>query len=498
MTYTERAAKSVNNFRVLFALDITQTNEQWVNHGAGIWVVNSSAIYDWVDSSLLSGLTAQTIPEVGSVLVDDMQLVEASTLLECSDNDGSFYWDGSSLYIHIDGGDSPYIHTVLIGIVFGYSREGFAPVNSPTFYHGRLLGVPSISQSRDPLFWGKLQYEGGSVELNNGDGALDLIGEDYNVYGNQARIWAGFADQDISEYKRLFTGFSETVSVSETGVSLSFKDKRKQLTKSITYTCSAKNALEAIEEILLDNYDIPYNALYYDIDSWETAKPLAESVTIDMQSAESSIEIIQNICQATFGIFIVKANGKYSFKIVRPGNAATFEIPANDIMNNPTASYDPSEVIISTKIGYAKDWTLPEASAYTYLEDTTQEATIYARYKTYNQKEFKTYLPDIAAAQRFSDIILDYAGTIKPTFEIEVPIKYYFVEVGDFGEIEINRATSTWFGTRKCEVIGKTYNLDRNTITFKVKKYGSEIAYRVTTDGEYRFTSDDELRKVGA
>jgi hypothetical protein len=438
------------------------------------------------------------LPEVGSVLVDNVQLVEASSILECSDNEGTFYWDGSNLYIHITGGDSPYIHEVLLGIVFGYSREGFTPVNSGTFYQGRLVGVPSISKSRDPLFWGKLQYEGGSVELNNGDGNLDLVGEDYNVYGNQARIWSGFLDQDISEYERLFTGFSETVSVNETGVTLTFKDKRKQLTKSIVYTCSALNALEAIEEILLDNYDIPYNGLYFNQTTWEEARPLAYNVTINMQTAESAIEVIEKICQSTFGLFLVDPDGKYSFKIIRPGNAATFEIPEYDIMNNPVASYDPSEVITSVKVGYAKDWTLGESSAYTYYTDTSEEAEIFARYKTYNQKTFNTVLPTLADAQLFSSVILDYAGTVRPTLDIEVPIKYYYVDVGDFGNIEINRSNAVWFGLRKCEVLGKTYNLDRNTITLKIKKYGGELSFRVTTDGEYRLTTDGIPRRVGA
>jgi len=498
MTFAERASRSVNNIRVLFDLDITQLQSLWVNAGAGVWYVNANGLYPEVDSSLLTGLSVvQTLPAVGSVLVDDITLVEASTLLECSNNVESFYWDGVNLYVHCKNHDSPYLHTVNIGVVSGYSKEGFTPIGANQFYTSRLIGVPSISKSRDPLYWGKLQYEGGSVNINNADGNLDLLGESYDVYGNQARISIGFEDQDYSEYQRLFTGFVETLQIDERNCSISFKDRRKQLTKKIIYACSSLNALEAIEEILNVNYGIPYNALYYNTTLWDAAKPKAYNVTINMQTAQSAIEVIQSICESTFGVFMTDPDGKYSFKVIRPGDAAEFIIPEYDILNYPVATYDPSEVISSTKVGYARDWTTT-GSAYTYLNDTTQEATIYARYKTYNERTFNTYLDDITAAQVFSDVILDYSGTIRPTIDIEVPIKYYDIDVGDFAEITINRPHATWFGLRKCEIVRKVYNLDRNTITFTIRKYGGEIAYRITTDGYMRLTTENEIRKVGA
>jgi hypothetical protein len=498
MTFQERANKSVNNLRVLFDLDITQLNSLWVNAGAGVWVVNVNGVYPWVDSSLLSGFTViQSFPAVGSVLVDSMQLVKASSLLECSENVESYYWDGSNLYITCPNWDSPYLHEISLGIVSGYSRQGFTPVGGASFYESRLIGVPSISKSRDPLFWGKIQYEGGSVDLNNGDGGLDQLGESYNVYGNQARISIGFADQDISEYKRLFTGFVETLSISETGITISFKDKRKSLTKKILYSCTAKNALDAIEEILLDNYSIPYNALYYNIALWEEARARALDITIDMQKEEQAIDIIQGICESTFGTFITDPDGKYAFRIIRPGDAAEYIIPNDDILNNPTATYDPSEVVSSTLIGYARDWTTT-SSAYTYLNDTSQESDIFGKYKVYNEKTFDTYLPDLTEAQAFSDMVLEYVGDIKPVFEIELPIKYYAIDVGEFAEIAINRPHATWFGERKFEVVKKAFNLDRGTITLGIRKYGGEIFYRVTTDGDDRITTDGEIRKVGA
>ena len=497
MTIQEYASRSVNDLRILFDLDITQLNTQWVNAGAGVWYVNADAVYAEVDSTLLTGFSAQTLPNVGSVLVDSIQLAEADTLLDCSNNEETFYWDGTNLYIHIAGGDSPFIHDITIGVVFGYSREGFTPVGGRSYYESRLLTIPTISASRDPLFYGKLQYQGGSVDLNNGDGGLDLIGEENNAYGNQARVSIGFEDLPVDEYERVFTGFVETLDVDERQVSISFKDKRKQLTKKITYTCTALNAIDAIQDLLNTEYGIPYNGLYYDTAQWEIARAKVPVVTINYTTAQSAIDIIQEICNSVFGLFIVGNNGRYSFKVVRSTDPAMYTIPEYDIINEPRATYDPSEVITSTKIGYAKDWATT-GSAYTYLVDTTQEADIFSKYKTYNQRTFDTLLTSLSDAQNFSAVILAGSNTVRPRMEIEVPIKYWQIAVGDFAEVSINRPQSTWLGTRKCEVISKTYNLDRGTITFGIRKYGGDLASRVTTDGAYRITSDGYIRRVGA
>jgi hypothetical protein len=498
MTFNERAARSVNNIRIIFSMDITTPNVQWVNLGAGVWYMRMDAIYPDVEEELLGWFTPQFFRDIGSVLVDSIELVQATSVLEVSENPESFYWDGEALYIYPPGGTSPYMHEILLGIVFGYSREGFSPVNANTFYESRLLALPSISKARDPLYWGRLQYEGGSVDLNNGDGEFDLFGESVDVYGNQARVMMGFADMDIAEYQRLFTGFVETMDIDETKNTVSFKDKRKQLTKPITYACTALNALEAIEEILLDNYNIPYNGLYFNQSLWEAAKSRAYNVTIDMQDEEPAIDVIQGICESTFGVFVTDPDGRYSFRITQLGDPAEYEIPSHDIINYPRAIYDPSEVITSVRVGYDRNWTLTGASAYTYYTDTSREAEIFGRYKTYNQRTFDTMLPTLTDAQNFASTILDYAEVIRPSIEIEVPIKYYMVDVGDFVQVEINRPRATWFGERKCEVIRKVYNLERNTISLTVKKYGDEISYRITTDDFMRATTSDDIRKVGA
>jgi hypothetical protein len=503
MTLTQYNEKSVSDRRILFEIDQTQLNTQWINAGAGVWYVNFDNLYPEVETDLIPAwFTVQTVSNVGSVQVNGVPLTITNTLLDCSNNEGTFFYDGTNkeLYIHLIGGSDPILgeNIVNIGVVYGYSFHSFTPVGINVHYEGRLLSIPQINKSRDPMYWGKIQFEGGSVSLNNADGFFDLFGEDNNIYGNETRVKFGYRDLDIADYATVFVGYADKFDISTTQMSLSFKDKRKQLSKAVTYACTDKNALEAIEELLLTNYGIAYNQVYYDVDQWEAMKLLAYNVTLNYTKETEVIKIIEEICASIFGLFIVLVDGRYSFKITSPFDAsnADLSIPNDDILNDFSLSYDPSQVISSTKIGYNRDWTT-SGSAYTFLTDTSQEADVFQLYKTYSQKEFLTALPDVIDAQNYSDRILEYAGLVRAESSIEVPIKYWILDIGDFIDIELNRSATDWLNYRKCEILSKEFQLDRGTIVFGIKKYGNELDLRVTTTGDMRVTSDGYFRRVG-
>jgi len=64
---------------------------------------------------------------------------------------------------------------------------------------------------------------------------------------------------------------------------------------------------------------------------------------------------------------------------------------------------------------------------------------------------------------------LNYFDTVRGTTNIIVPIKYYSIEVADFVNCNIRRRNGEWMGLRKCEILGKSYNLKNNTINFKLR-----------------------------
>src|SRR3990167_4169615 len=241
MTFSQYAAQSVADARVLVELDIGVPNTQWICHGAGIWVVDSNNLYYWVDSSLVDGFTAQNFAGIGSMHVDGAQQTRTTSMLALVAATEAFYYDASTekLWIHIINHDEPSLHTIWIGVIYGYSFDEFTPMGGGQLYEGRLMGAPSISARRDPLYFGRISFGGGTITLANGDGEFDTWAEDNDIYGNEARIYLGYADLDVTEYQRLYTGYIENVVVSEEIMDMAIADRRKQLTAPITYACTS-------------------------------------------------------------------------------------------------------------------------------------------------------------------------------------------------------------------------------------------------------------------
>ena len=91
------------------------------------------------------------------------------------------------------------------------------------------------------------------------------------------------------------------------------------------------------------------------------------------------------------------------------------------------------------------------------------------KYKVYREQGFNTYLPDSTAAQAFANTIMAYAKDIHGQFSIDVPMKYYNVAFGGVVNTELNRQNATMLGIKKCEIIGKTYNLESENINLNLR-----------------------------
>jgi hypothetical protein len=498
MTFDEYASKSVNNFISLIEVDILTPNIQWVNNGAGIWACNFNNIYSWVDAELLDGFTSQSFGDIGSVTINGVSLLRVNSIPEIGATPGTFYYSAvtKDLYICTLDYTSPYINIVNIGVLYGFTDKSFQPLGANSEYNNCILSMPSIDFSRDPLFYGKLSFPDISFSVNNGDGSFDTFAEDNNIYGNPARVKIGFEELDITEYKTIFTGYvSGNVNVTEENASFTISDKRKQFSKSINYACTNKNALTIIEELLAQNYSIPYNATLYNIVNWETVKALVPNVSINTQSATPVINIIELICKSVFGIFYITAEGLFDFILIDDSKAGTDFIPTFDILNKFDIAYDPSQVISSTKIGYARNWATSESAinAYTFLTDTSYEDSVFDKYKVYIEKNINTLLINITDAQAFSDNIMEYNKNVHGIVPITIPIKYYAVVVGDNILFEIDRIGKNMLYLRKCEVLSKQYDLGNGLINLSCRIV-KEMFVRVTTTGAIRVLTTGEVR----
>lgn len=503
MTFQQNVEKTVSSPITLIELDINSINLQWINCGSGIWKVSFDNLYPEIDSTLLDGFTIQYFTNIGSVQCDNDILTKVGTLLDVTNNYQSFYFDDANniLYATLTNYDSPYCHTIFIGQVYGFCKKEFVPINANLIYEGRLTKIPTLGISRDPLYFGKISFGSISLDIINSDGQLDTFADSLNIYGNSARILFGYEDLPYEDYNLLYTGFIENIKITEDTVSINLVDKRKQLTKKIYYTCTNKNALDAIVEVITTAYqNISYNDLFFNTTDWEIAKALAPTITItsEADSTEEVITIIENICKSIFGLFISENDSRYSFKFIDTSIVTDTIIPREDILLELLEiNYDPTEVISSIKVGYNKNDLLDTIDYYT---NTSYEYSVYNKYKTYKEETFDTYLTSLSDAQAFAVTIMKYVKDVHGALSIIVPMKYYYVEFAGVLDCEINRINSTMLGYKKCEILSKQYDLENNFIKLDLRIISNSILYeynyRVTSDGSTRITSNNDERYV--
>ena len=146
----------------------------------------------------------------------------------------SFYFDPvtSFLYVHFEDHDPPDTFADLkAGAGRGYATK--SAYYDGIFYDGRVLSVPNITRSKDPLFFGKISFDGGTVALINSDGEFDTWVTDYSIYGAAVRVLLGFEDNTYADMKTLYEGYLENVRVSEDVLELQVNDKRKALSRKV-------------------------------------------------------------------------------------------------------------------------------------------------------------------------------------------------------------------------------------------------------------------------
>jgi hypothetical protein len=497
MTFEELVRKSDAVPTLLVQIDIGSQNAQWTNYGAGIWMCDFDNDYPWIDATLLDGFSSQQFGAVGSVYIDG-EIYTPTTLALLWSVETSFYYDAAerAVYIHFINNDEPFLHQVTLGIVYGFSYRDTIPQGTTAFYDGRLTGQVTFTQSRDPLFFGKIAYAGGNVTIINADGEYDDWGETEDIYGNEARVYYGFDELDFSEYKKMYVGYVEQVTIGEDDITVSVRDKRKQLTKKITYTCTAINAFQAIREILVTNLPIQFTDTYFNVTEWALAESAVDVISITA-SGETIISAIESICSSVFGLFEISKEGKYTSRVAQSGNTF-FEIDYNDVLNKYKLVYDPSEVITSVKIGYNRDYSTT-GNVYDYYTDDTREEATYLKYKTYAEQIINTQLISPASAAIYAETFLNNFDTVALTTSVEIPMIYYDAKLMDYVQLDIRRESSPMIGSTVFEVIGKTCDFTENKIILELRRSNALFEIRKIHTEEERevdSTYPDRLRLI--
>jgi len=99
-------------------------------------------------------------------------------------------------------------------------------------YEPSVISIPNLSKKKDPLFFGVIQYQGGTITFNNEDGYFDDFAT-RDLYGQPVRIKYTFEGLDISQQKTVYTGRVEDFSHDLTTFKLRVADLRKLLSRKL-------------------------------------------------------------------------------------------------------------------------------------------------------------------------------------------------------------------------------------------------------------------------
>jgi hypothetical protein len=218
--------------KVLFELDIGLLWKFWTNYNSFTWYMNVDGNYPSLPVFTPTHGDIG-VENIGSVLEDSQPLTRYTTIAGVVANAGSFYFDiaTKNLYIHCSDDNKPATHIMFIGVVYGfsYSAEYFNDI----YYEPRLEDVSAISTSKDPLYFGKFRFNSFNVKITNNDGAYDLLGEDFDVFGNRGRVYFGYEDIPYEEYKLLSSGFVQNINITDLNITITLQDERRRFSRSL-------------------------------------------------------------------------------------------------------------------------------------------------------------------------------------------------------------------------------------------------------------------------
>lgn len=248
MSYTDYNADPASEKIVLVEIDANEESI-FLNFEPGIWFVTyyvPSATKYFAFGSGAFGFGAfgtsgtadlgngKQAARIKSFFAGDEWYSETSSLTILRSTDKSFYFDPaeSKPYVHFANHDPPNVFSdTRLGVSQGLSTKG--AYYDDLYYDARVLSVPQISRNKDPLFFGKISFAGGTVILNNADGHFDTFQADYEIYGSVVRILLGFEDNAYADFKTMYEGYIEHLRLAEERFELDINDKRKRLSRTL-------------------------------------------------------------------------------------------------------------------------------------------------------------------------------------------------------------------------------------------------------------------------
>jgi hypothetical protein len=233
----------------------------WVNYSPGIWqTLLTPGIKEYTDdygNSYYWGDKNNAYYNIQSLNVAGDLYNEVFSITDCHDTNKSWYYDKDTtiLYIHLESWNPPeYFTTVAPGAAIGFTNQIDNTCNNyfeDVYYEALIESIPNMSKSKDNLFFGLIEFEGGTISFNNTGGYFDDFAS-RDLYGQPVRLYMSFEGLDISEREIIYTGKVEDFTFDFSTFKLVVADARKTLTRSLPVNTLSVDDYPDMDEDLED------------------------------------------------------------------------------------------------------------------------------------------------------------------------------------------------------------------------------------------------------
>jgi hypothetical protein len=250
VTFATMKAKTSSRKIVLVEESIGNIYSKWVNEGPGIWkgkiFYRKNTAYGFKEAGFLFSPFKQSgsgeltnedytqASDVGSVQEDGIELTEYDTYSDMYVTAGSWFFDRKNqlLYVHMTNDDWIHEHLIVVGIEVKITNDSVANDLGNGNYEERLIGVPTISKTKDSQTYGLIQHAGGMIEIADQDGKFDqILGMDY--FGQPLIMKFGFEGIPYEEFITLTRGYIESAEFDWETIRFNLRDDRQKLSRKI-------------------------------------------------------------------------------------------------------------------------------------------------------------------------------------------------------------------------------------------------------------------------
>lgn len=225
----------------LFECDKPLTFENaFLNYSAGIWqwcvTPGTVIVTDDNGNTGYYGYTNAIIYNIKSLYVDGTYYLRVDELTDLETQDEAFFYNSlnKTLYVTFTDWEPFLAQDVAIGASFGYAKESNSAGTfySDNYYPPMVTSISGIKKSKDPLFYGLLKFNTGTVKLINLEGDFDDWRE-RQLYKQPARILLGEDGDDYSSFIQVASGAVGEHSRSWSEFSVKFEDPRTVLSNTL-------------------------------------------------------------------------------------------------------------------------------------------------------------------------------------------------------------------------------------------------------------------------